>query len=58
MFSEYKNPENRSEEPPEAQERPSDEATEEPEVEGPERVEPATLPTDLLGGKFLDPSGR
>jgi hypothetical protein len=27
-------------------------------VEGPERVDPATLPTDPLGGKFLDPSGR
>jgi hypothetical protein len=38
----------------------SDETDEEPghEDEGPVSVPPATLPTDLLGGKFLDPSGR
>ena len=58
MFSEYKNQEDRFEAPPEAEERPPGEAPSEPEAEGPERVEPATLPTDLLGGKFLDPSAR
>ena len=58
MFSEYKNPQDRSEEPPEGEKQPSGEAPADPEVEGPERVDPATLPTDPLGGKFLDPSGR
>jgi hypothetical protein len=42
-------------EPPPAEEA---EAAAALEPDGPERVTPATLPGDVLGGKFLDPSGR